>query len=63
MVLNSNFIIIEDMKAAPYKIDNLSHDVFFDYFQVGKKVKVEDIETCNPGENRPFAWRDVLEGS
>ena len=35
MVLNSNFIIIEDMAYAPYKIDNLSKQIFIRYAQTG----------------------------
>ena len=62
MVLNSNFIIIEDKKHAPYKIDNLCQDVYLSYFQAGGKT-VEEIDTCPPGEDRPFAWRDVMDGS
>ena len=48
MVLNSTFIIIEDLQYAPYKIDNLSNIVSISYFQVGNK-KLEDIEECKPG--------------
>ena len=48
MVLNSTFIIIEDLQYAPYKIDNLSNVVSISYFQVGNK-KLEDIEECKPG--------------
>lgn len=59
MVLNSTFVIIEDMKNAPYKIDNLSADLHIDYLQVGAK-NIEDIETCKPEEHRPFAWRELI---
>lgn len=62
MVLNSNFIVIEDKEYAPYKIDNLCSDVHLSYFQAGGK-SVEEIDTCPPEEDRPFAWRDVMDGS
>ena len=62
MVLNSNFIIIEDMSNAPYKIDNLCSDLHMSYFQAGGK-RVEDIETCKAGESRPFAWRDIIDSN
>lgn len=62
IVLNSNFIIVEDMEHAPYKIDNLCSDVYLSYFQAGGK-SVDDIETCPPEEDRPFAWRDVIDGT
>ena len=38
MVLNSNFIIIEDMNNAPYKIDNLSSDLNLSYFETGART-------------------------
>ena len=62
IVLNSNFIILEDMEHAPYKIDNLCKDVHMSYFQTGGN-NIEDIETCLPEETKNFAWRDVLVGS
>ena len=60
IVLNSNFIIIEDMVKAPYKIDNLCQDLFIGYSQVGACHSPEDHQTCPPNESRPFAWNDVL---
>ena len=59
VVLNSTFIIIEDMVNAPYKIDNLSEVVSVSFFQVGCK-KIEEIEDCEPNSCRPFAWRSVV---
>jgi len=48
MVLNSTFIIVEDLENAPYKIDNLSKRVFVSYFQVGCN-DINEIEDCAPG--------------
>ena len=62
MVLNSNFIIVEDMEHSPYKIDNLCQNLYLSYFQAGGKT-IDDIETCPPEQDRPFAWRDVMDGS
>ena len=59
VVLNSTFIIIEEMGNAPYKIDNLSRSVHASYFQVGCN-NIDEIEECSPQSNRPFSWRSVL---
>ena len=47
------------MPNAPYKIDNLSSDLYLSYSQTGAS-ETDENETCPPGEARPFAWRDVL---
>ena len=57
MILNSNFIVIEELQHAPYKIDNLSSQVGVSYAQKGGNA----LESCPTGEDRPFAWRNVLE--
>ena len=49
VILNSNFIIIEDMPNAPYKIDNLCKDLHIDFYQFDAKMKSNDIETCLAG--------------
>lgn len=59
MLLHSTFIIIENMPNAPYKIDNLSSDLYLSYSQTGAS-ETDDTVTCPPGEDRPFAWRDVI---
>ena len=59
MLLHSTFIIIEHMPYAPYKIDNLSSDLYLSYTQTGASETDEKV-TCPPGEDRQFAWRDVI---
>ena len=44
--LNSIFVIIEDMKSAPYQIDNQLPDMVISYCQIGTK-NADDIELCN----------------
>ena len=48
------------MPNAPYKIDNLCSDLHIDYFQAQANIVAADIESCPPGESRPFAWSDLL---
>ena len=47
------------MPYAPYKIDNLSSDLYLSYTQTGASETDEKV-TCPPGEDRQFAWRDVI---
>ena len=48
------------MQKAPYKIDNLCHDLYIGYSQVGAFKSSEDVEICPPNEDRPYAWSDNL---
>ena len=58
LVLNSTFIVIEDLEHAPYKINNISSQVGLSFAQKGT-----EMEHCPDGEERPFAWRNVLDKS
>lgn len=53
--LNSIFVIIEDMKSSPYKIDNFLSDMDVSYCQVGSK-DIDEIEICKAGSSETFAW-------
>ena len=57
LILNSTFIIIDDMERAPYKIDNLSSDVSIKYYQKGWE---SDIQECETNQHKPFAWREIV---
>lgn len=62
ILLNSTFVIMEDMEHAPYLIDNLCQRMHISYIQVGD-MTIDDIESCSPKDQKPFAWRDVVDGS